>query len=40
MGIGQANANVVPAHKVPAHDAQGKVVGYADDNKGTNYHAF
>src|ERR1700677_3717158 len=28
------------AGKVPARDAKGKIVGYADDAKGTNYHAY
>lgn len=28
----------VPAGKIPGYDAQGKLVGYADDDKGTNFH--
>ncbi len=30
----------IPTGKVPAFDPSGNVVGYADDKKGTNYHAF
>lgn len=34
-------ANAVPAGKVPAYDDKsGKLVGFADDKQGTNYHAF
>jgi hypothetical protein len=36
---GAVTSSVVPAGKVPAI-VKGKVVGYADDNKGTNYKAF
>jgi hypothetical protein len=33
-------ANVVPPGKFPGKDAQGNIVGYADDAKGTNYKPF
>lgn len=33
-------SKTVPPGKYAAKDAQGNVVGYADDPKGTNYHAF
>jgi hypothetical protein len=37
---GGAPAKAIPTGKVPAYDKTGAVVGYADDKKGTNYHAF
>jgi hypothetical protein len=39
QGQGQPQTQV-PTGKFPATDKQGKIVGYADDKKGTNYHAF
>ncbi len=30
----------IPQGKVPAFDKQGNIVGFADDKKGTNYHAY
>jgi hypothetical protein len=38
-GGAPAGAHIVPGGKTPAYK-NGQLIGYADDNKGTNYHAF